>query len=216
MDMTQRSHQRSASLPGSQAYHPCDSSSVRGTPWEDTSQGVLSGSAPLYIPTTVQPDTNQSAAFDIVHHNQHINLGPAQSNTAAPPETHPIPWSIRQLAETYTRAPPVIPTSEHPIYRALLPHMQSSNPATAERAGNSRGHPQPIEPHLQGTTPLHVAAKSGNHSIVHFLLQSGADVNALDISGLTPLYLAVESGHVQTVCILLQAGADTTFMNGFS
>jgi hypothetical protein len=39
----------------------------------------------------------------------------------------------------------------------------------------------------RSATPLHTAAVNGNLDIVHFLLESGADLNAVDSEGKTPL-----------------------------
>lgn len=50
-----------------------------------------------------------------------------------------------------------------------------------------------------------IAASRGFHEIVELLIESGADVNA--INGL-PLQQAVVHGHVETIEILLKGGAD--------
>ncbi len=60
-------------------------------------------------------------------------------------------------------------------------------------------------------TPLHAAVKhSDNSKMVTFLLNEGADINAMDNEGITPLHLAAEEGrsHRKMVVLLLHEGAD--------
>lgn len=57
------------------------------------------------------------------------------------------------------------------------------------------------------TTPLHLAASWGNKGAVSALLDSGADVNALDSDGHTALYLANVEKFVDVVALLKQRGA---------
>lgn len=61
-----------------------------------------------------------------------------------------------------------------------------------------------------GKTALHVAVKTGNPELVHFLLQYNPDVNARDDSGQTPMQMAVKLGNgnqggYQKILQLLQA-----------
>ncbi len=62
------------------------------------------------------------------------------------------------------------------------------------------------------STPLHLAAISGNFDIVQLLLKNGADVNAkaaaVDYPGETPLHATAFSGHTQIAELLLANGAD--------
>lgn len=60
----------------------------------------------------------------------------------------------------------------------------------------------------QGMTPLHAAAISRHTEVVAFLLESGANVNAVDAKGLTPLHGAVVRVRSNVVEALLAAGAD--------
>lgn len=61
----------------------------------------------------------------------------------------------------------------------------------------------------QGVTPLHWAAIKGHFALCHFLLQSGADVNAAGGDLLaTPILWAARSCHYYIVNLLLQHGAD--------
>lgn len=58
-----------------------------------------------------------------------------------------------------------------------------------------------------GFTVLHIAASSGNATIVGLLLSAGADPHAVDASGQSPLFMACSGGHLTVVVALLHAGA---------
>ena len=75
--------------------------------------------------------------------------------------------------------------------RALLRSRAAVNTATAD-----------------GTTALHVAAKSDHPGILKLLIGAGAQVNAADRYGITPLALAAMNGSAPAVAALLDAGAD--------
>lgn len=57
------------------------------------------------------------------------------------------------------------------------------------------------------TTPLHLAAEAGNHTLCLELLEGGADINALDESAWSPLIRAVQGGHLELARDLLRQGA---------
>ncbi|MFH4982046.1 hypothetical protein AB6A40_008755 [Gnathostoma spinigerum] len=60
----------------------------------------------------------------------------------------------------------------------------------------------------RGETPLHVAARRGEHRQCKKLLQNGALVNAADYAGWTPLHEACSHGNMKAARILINAGAD--------
>ncbi|XP_029432623.1 B-cell lymphoma 3 protein [Rhinatrema bivittatum] len=61
----------------------------------------------------------------------------------------------------------------------------------------------------EGFTPLHVAVNTSNTDAVLFLLEQGADIDAVDIkSGRSPLIHAVENNSMNLVMLLLQNGAN--------
>src|SRR5207302_11156676 len=57
-------------------------------------------------------------------------------------------------------------------------------------------------------TPLVLAARAGNASVIPALVAAGADVNSKTSNGTTPLMLAATSGSVDAVNALLDTGAD--------
>ena len=66
-------------------------------------------------------------------------------------------------------------------------------------------------------SPLHIAAAHGNHNIVEFLLDNGADVDEIDSEDMTPLTFAVIKGlmadkvnsekYIETIRLLINSGA---------
>ena len=55
--------------------------------------------------------------------------------------------------------------------------------------------------------PLHMVRDA---DVADYLINSGADVNAVDNKGQTPLHTAIPESHKQVITILLAYGADTT------
>ncbi len=62
-------------------------------------------------------------------------------------------------------------------------------------------------PTSAGYTPLYQAVIAGNRTVVHLLIQSGAEVNATIPGGWTALHAAAASRHRDLVAQLLEAGA---------
>lgn len=63
---------------------------------------------------------------------------------------------------------------------------------------------------VQGWTPLHIAAISGDITLVELLLRHGADIHAESYVGATALDHAMTSGQRQDMIQLLQARGATT------
>ncbi|CAJ1430170.1 unnamed protein product [Effrenium voratum] len=60
---------------------------------------------------------------------------------------------------------------------------------------------------VDGTCPLHLAAKQGHAECVQLLLQAAAAPSEADDNGHQALHLAAQEGHQEVVELLLQAGA---------
>ncbi|TFK68690.1 hypothetical protein BDN72DRAFT_841478 [Pluteus cervinus] len=65
-----------------------------------------------------------------------------------------------------------------------------------------------------GHTILHLAAYMRFTSLVTFLVEQGADIDARDRNGYTPLHFAALSRSTQCASVLLQAGADVEIVDG--
>lgn len=59
-----------------------------------------------------------------------------------------------------------------------------------------------------GRTALHIAADCGHKELMEYLIDEGAEVNAVDKHGITPLISACGEGHIACVKLLLEKGAD--------
>lgn len=67
-----------------------------------------------------------------------------------------------------------------------------------------------------GETPLHIAASAGSIHVLEFLLQNGANVDAMDSDGETPLHYTALAGKEASAKILLEASADAQQESFFS
>lgn len=59
-----------------------------------------------------------------------------------------------------------------------------------------------------GLTALHYAAAEGSYECVQLLIESGAEVELLDLQGCSPLDFAVRGGHFDCASSLIKAGAE--------
>jgi ankyrin repeat protein len=57
-------------------------------------------------------------------------------------------------------------------------------------------------------TPLHLTSERGYLEVVRMIIETGADVNALDDGDRTPLMKASSSGHADVFMLLIEAGAN--------
>jgi len=62
-------------------------------------------------------------------------------------------------------------------------------------------------------TPLHWAAANGHLSVVEYLVNQKADINAKDKDRWTPLHSAAEKGHLSVVEYLVNQKADINAKN---
>lgn len=61
--------------------------------------------------------------------------------------------------------------------------------------------------HIEGYTPLMIAARNNKLELVNFLIKNGANVNAKSKDGNTALSLAVKKGHQRIIDVLKSNGA---------
>ena len=69
---------------------------------------------------------------------------------------------------------------------------------------------------VKGQTALHIAAFSGNDSMIQLLVGKGADINAIaeaEDSGGTALHWAAFAGHATSCKLLLELGVDAAVVN---
>lgn len=111
-----------------------------------------------------------------------------------------------------------------PIVSYLVGHKASVNARnrygdTALMAASLKGHVEVAkvliangaEVNSSGWSPLHYAAFEGNASMVRFLLDQGADKNAIAPNEYTPLMLAVRNGHEEAARALLYGDPDVNY-----
>ncbi|CAF1427947.1 unnamed protein product, partial [Adineta ricciae] len=64
---------------------------------------------------------------------------------------------------------------------------------------------------VQGMTSLHKAAMGDHLDVIEYLLESGSDIDARDVSKRTPLILAALNSSVHAVCFLLSKNASLSY-----
>lgn len=65
----------------------------------------------------------------------------------------------------------------------------------------------------KGSTPLHLASFKGYLEVAKFLLEKGADIEAVNGRGFTPLQLAVYGGHRNLAEFLIEKGSNINAIN---
>ena len=68
----------------------------------------------------------------------------------------------------------------------------------------------PLNPRDRGYTTLHHATANEDASVIPFLVEAGADLEARNDRGLMPLHVAVSNRNLAAVTALLEAGADVS------
>lgn len=97
------------------------------------------------------------------------------------------------------------------VFRRLLSLIRRCDPrANKEVERLLEQHPELLNRHggRHGVTPLHVAASSGNLSIIYLLLALRADVNVRTSSGYLPVHGAIMHGDNEIAKTLLLNGTD--------
>lgn len=61
---------------------------------------------------------------------------------------------------------------------------------------------------IDGRAPIHYAADYGQKEVIQYLIQKGANVNAIDKHGISVLLAAIWEGHTECVKLILESGAD--------
>jgi ankyrin repeat protein len=74
-------------------------------------------------------------------------------------------------------------------------------------------HERGADINAAGWTPLAYAATNGKTEVARYLLDIGANPNALSPNGTSALMMAVRGGHAETVDLLLAKGADVNLRN---
>uniref|UniRef100_I3KCT2 Ankyrin repeat and death domain containing 1A n=1 Tax=Oreochromis niloticus TaxID=8128 RepID=I3KCT2_ORENI len=67
--------------------------------------------------------------------------------------------------------------------------------------------------HLDGLTPLHMAADGGHYECVRLLLDSGCNVNAQTNRNMNALHYVAQHGHDREASLLLKAGINVDAIN---
>ncbi|KAK3638386.1 palmitoyltransferase akr1 [Elasticomyces elasticus] len=100
-------------------------------------------------------------------------------------------------------SPPRLPVEQDLMQLARLGELRSIQRLFDSGTYNAKSIDE------QGITALHWAAINGHHALCHFLIQSGADVNARGGDAqATPVLWASKRCHLQIVSLLLANGAD--------
>ena len=85
--------------------------------------------------------------------------------------------------------------SLQPFFKRVLPSAGISKMLI------SRGQAKINVKNSDGRTPLHLSMTSNSIVLINTLIQSGAEVNAKDLSNRTALMIAAHSGHYRLVSV---------------
>ncbi|VDK68833.1 unnamed protein product [Litomosoides sigmodontis] len=134
------------------------------------------------------------------------NNGPQRVHSSPLPA---YPVSIRQqLAIIKQMEQPTQLAQDSSSLSSQLHQSSSASPGLSRRR-ISKVHKK----NGRGETPLHVAARKGEHRLCRKLIEEGALVNARDYAGWTPLHEACYHGHFKVAKLLLGYDADVNALS---
>ncbi|WP_461200197.1 ankyrin repeat domain-containing protein [Anoxybacillus sp. TBDG-1] len=100
-----------------------------------------------------------------------------------------------------------------PLHFALASSLAQGDEENIEMVKQIVNEETVREKDKENNTPLHIAAGSGDVSLVQLVCQYDVDVNAENKQGETPLLLAVQAGNIDVVRFLYERGANMEIAN---
>uniref|UniRef100_A0A915AZM0 Ankyrin repeat domain-containing protein 12 n=1 Tax=Parascaris univalens TaxID=6257 RepID=A0A915AZM0_PARUN len=194
----------SASLPQNAPYRPCE------LELSDDGSSVVSDAEPEHVHGRRRSSTAKQRKVS----GNASQLSPSLGGGAYHPLGSPLPAypvSIRQqLAIIKQMEQPIQSGGDTGPGSSHTTPVGRSSPGAASVYGTpkSRRVPKVHKKNERGETPLHVAARRGEHRLCKKLLQEGALVNACDYAGWTPLHEACSHAHLKVAKVLISGGAD--------
>lgn len=129
----------------------------------------------------------------------------AQSQTAALVNVFAEPPKGKVPVLTLRSSPPISMASDH-AQNVVVSRLEKAQLKTVQLllafGANPNAHVA-----VTGSTPLHLAARSGATAVVELLLKHGAEIESRNRHGATPLIVASVAGHTSTCSTLIKAGA---------
>ena len=104
------------------------------------------------------------------------------------------------------RTTPVIPMAADHSQSAVVAALSAAQVATVQLLLVYGANPN-AQAAVSGSSPLHLAARSGAAAVVEVLVRYGAQLESRNRHGSTPLILAAAGGHAETCTALLKLGA---------